>query len=113
MLLACSDPEAPDPTPDPKTPVAFVTVSPSSVALIAGQSYQLKATTRDQVDNVITGRSVAWATSAPAIATVSTAGMVTGVGTGSATITATSEGKSGSMTVSVTAVSIAAFTSVS
>ena len=73
-LVACSDPEAPDPNPAPKAPVASVTVSPSTVSLIAGQSQQLKATTRDQVDNVVTGRSVAWATNAAAVATVSTAG---------------------------------------
>lgn len=112
ILQACSDPEAPDPAPDSKTPVAFVTVSPSTVALVAGQSEQLKATTRDQVDNVITGRPIAWETSASAVATVSTGGMVTGVGAGAATITATSEGKSGSTTVSVTAVSMTAFASV-
>ena len=62
ILVACSDPEAPDPNPDPKTPVAFVTVSPTTLALVAGQSHQLTATTRDHVNNVITGRAVAWET---------------------------------------------------
>src|SRR5688572_21897505 len=68
ILVACSDPEAPDPNPDPKTPVAFVTVSPTTLALVAGQSHQLTATTRDHVNNVITGRAVAWETTAPAVA---------------------------------------------
>jgi len=52
---------------------------------------------------VLTGRVVGWASSNPAIATVSATGLVTGVAAGAATITATSEGKSGTAAITVTA----------
>jgi len=85
-------------------PVAAVTVSPSSGTVNVGSTLQLTAVTKDSAGNVLTGRSVTWSSSAPSVATVSPAGLVTGVTAGSATITATSEGKSGSaaITVSVT-----------
>jgi alpha-tubulin suppressor-like RCC1 family protein len=114
-LSACGDAEAPQGTtdPPPPSPVATVTVLPGALTLIAGQSQQLTATTRDQAGATLPGRSVAWSTSAPIVATVSADGMVAGVGAGSATITATSEGKTGSATVSVTAaVPVTAFASV-
>src|SRR5687768_4760972 len=97
-LSACGDAEAPQEIPGP-SPVASVTVSPGVVPLSVGQTQQLTATIRDQAGNELVGRSVAWTTSAPAVATISAAAVVTAVGAGSATITATSEGKSGSATV--------------
>src|SRR5207247_9313137 len=60
--------------------------------------------------NVLTGRGVAWTSSNTAIATVSAAGLVTGVAAGSATITATSEGQSGTASVTVAIVSVASVT---
>ena len=85
-------------------PVASVTVSPGSVSVVAGQTVQLTATTRDANGNVLTGRVVTWATNNPARATVNGSGLVTGVAAGSAaTITATSEGQSGTSSVTVTA----------
>jgi uncharacterized protein YjdB len=82
--------------------VYSVTVTPATAALAIAQSTQLTATLRDVSNNVLTGRTVTWTTSNVAAATVSTAGLVTGVAAGSATITATSEGKSGTATVTVT-----------
>jgi hypothetical protein len=64
---------------------------------------QLTATPRDAAGEVLVGRTVTWATDAPAVATVSAAGLVAGVGEGRATITATSEGNSGTASVAVTA----------
>jgi uncharacterized protein YjdB len=80
-------------------------VSPSSI--VAGSTAQATATTRDASGNVLTGREVAWSSSAPGIATVSASGVVTGVAPGTATITATSENRSGSATVTVTQVPVA------
>jgi trimeric autotransporter adhesin len=88
-------------------PVATVSVSPSSLALDAGQTGQLSATLRDANGNVLTGRTVAWASSATGVATVNGSGVVTGQGAGTATITATSEGKSGTAAVTVTVVPVA------
>jgi len=53
---------------------------------------------------------VTWASSNAAVATVNSAGLVTGVAAGSATITATSEGKSGTAVITVTIVPVASVT---
>jgi uncharacterized protein YjdB len=82
-------------------PVASVAVTPSSASVQAGQTVQLTATPKDANGNALTGRTVAWATSNAAVATVSASGLVTGVVAGTATITATSEGKSGSAAITV------------
>jgi uncharacterized protein YjdB len=84
-------------------PVATVTVTLSSPSLMVGQMTQATATMRDASGNVLTGRSVAWMSSNPAVATVSATGTVSAVAAGSASIIATSEGKQGSASVSVTA----------
>lgn len=78
-----------------------VTLSPSSASVPVGQTVQLTATVLDQDGNVIT-RTLTWATSDPAIATVNASGLVTGVAAGTATITATVQTVSGSATVTVT-----------
>jgi len=84
-------------------PVASVTVTPPTAAVIVGQTATLTAQTLDASGNPLTGRAVSWASSSTAIATVSQTGVVTGAGPGTATITATSEGKSGTATVTVNA----------
>src|SRR5207249_6025393 len=91
-------------------PVASVTVAPTSKTLRIGTTAQLAATTKDSAGNVLTGRSIAWSSSAPAVATVSASGLVTAVAVGSATITATSEGKSGTSAITVTVVPVASVT---
>src|SRR5437867_7694 len=84
-------------------PVATVSVSPAPASVQAGQTVQLTATTRDAGGTVLTGRVITWSTSNANVATVSNAGLVTGVVAGTATITATSEGRAGTSTVTVTA----------
>src|SRR2546425_273824 len=84
-------------------PVASVTVTPSSTLVQVDSTTQLQATTRDALGNILTGRTITWASSNPAVAAVSVAGLVKGVAAGSATVTATSEGVSGTASVAVTA----------
>jgi uncharacterized protein YjdB len=91
-------------------PVASVTLSPGSPSIRVGGTVQLAATTKDSAGNVLTGRVVTWASSAPAVATVSASGLVTAVAAGSATLTATSEGKNGTATVTVNPVPVASVT---
>jgi uncharacterized protein YjdB len=67
----------------------------------------LAATTKDATGNTLTGRPVSWTTSNPLVATVTQSGVVTGVLPGTVTITATSEGKSGTSSVTVTLVPVA------
>ena len=82
-------------------PVASVSVSPASASVLVGATAQLAATVRDAAGTTLTGRAVTWATSAAGVATVSGAGLVTGVAAGTATVTATSEGRSGTATITV------------
>lgn len=88
-------------------PVASVTVTPANSSANVGQTAQLTAVPRDAGGNPLSGRTVAWATSNGSVASVSQSGLVTVNGTGSATITATSEGRSGTATVTGTAAPVA------
>src|SRR5207248_2333454 len=83
-------------------PVASVEVTPATASVQAGQTVQLTATPRDAGGTPLSGRTVTWSSSNTAVATVSNGGLVSGVTPGSATITATSEGKSGTSTITVT-----------
>src|SRR6266480_2082152 len=85
------------------TPVASVTVSPTTASVPVGATRQFSAVIKDLAGNTLTGRVVTWASSNAAAAGVNGSGLVTGVAAGSATITATSEGQNGSSAASVTA----------
>ena len=103
VLFVASCGSGGDETTGPSGSVASVTVSPGELTVLAGSYQQVTATAKDAAGNQITGRPIAWTTSDPAVAIVSSEGNVSGVGTGSTTITASVEGKSGTATVSVTA----------
>lgn len=85
----------------PQAPVASVTISPAAAKIVIGLAQQLTATTKDGNGNVLTGRAVTWSSTNTAVATVSSTGLVTAVAPGSATISATSEGQSGSASMTV------------
>src|SRR5688500_1880456 len=80
-----------------------ITVVIANPALQPGATTQASAVAKDASGNDLTGRPIMWSTDNAEVATVSTQGVVTGVKAGTATITATSEGKSGSATVTVSA----------
>ena len=103
LALGCggADPTPPPPPPPPPAPVVSVSVSLAAADLGIGQVTQATATLRGSVNQVLTGRSVSWASSAPGIASVAGSGQVTAVAAGSAEIVATSEGVSGSAAVRV------------
>src|SRR5256712_364808 len=88
-------------------PVAAVAMSPATAAVLVGATVQFTATLLDAAGNVLSGRSVTWASTGPAVATVSSTGLVTGVAPGAVTITATSEGQTGSAAVIVNPVPVA------
>ena len=91
------------PPPPPPAPVATVSLVPTAASIAPGQSVQLTPTLRDAAGNILTGRVIAWTSSNSAIATVSTSGLVLGIGAGGpVTITATSEGRSGTASITVT-----------
>jgi uncharacterized protein YjdB len=91
-------------------PVASVDVAPTSAALTPGGTVQLTATPKDARGNVLTGRTVTWRSSNPGVATVTSAGLVTGVAPGNASIIATSEGKEGTAAITVNPTAVASVT---
>lgn len=88
--------------------IASMTVSPITITLEIGEVRQLFSILKDSLDNILTGRSINWSSSDPALATVSSSGVVTGVSIGGPVIiTATSEGKNNTAQVIVISASVA------
>ena len=83
--------------------VASVTVSLWPPRVGVGKLSQGSPVLRDAAGNTLSGRTVTWTSSSPAVATVTNTGAITAVGLGDSTLTATSEGISGSATITVTA----------
>jgi len=86
-------------------PIASVVVTPATSSIIVGATQQLTATLKDVAGNTLTGQTVTWTTSNADIATVSTTGLVSAQAPGNVTISASSEGLSGSATLSITTAS--------
>lgn len=111
LLVACSsgggDTSPLPPPPPPPTlpvPVASVSVAPDSVVLVVASTVQLTATARDSAFGILPNRVISWSTDNPAVASVSSTGLVSGVSVGGAVrVTATSESRSGTSTITVIA----------
>ncbi len=88
-------------------PVASVDVQPSTQTIFVGDAVQVAATPRAQSGAEVTGATVTWTSQQPGVATVDNTGRVTGVAPGQATIDATSQGITGSATITVEAVPVA------
>ena len=83
-------------------PVGSVTISPSSVTITQdGGTAQLTATVKDTAGHVLSGRTITWTSLNPAVAAVSSTGLVVGVSAGEAVISASTGGQSGVAVVSV------------
>ncbi len=83
-------------------PVQTIVIAPTTATVATGATTTLVATLRDAAGTTLIGRALAWTSGSPAVATVSSTGVVTGVGGGTATITAASEGRTATAQVSVT-----------
>ena len=81
-------------------PVASVFVSPTQITLEVGKSQQLNAVPRNLANNPLPNRVVTWNSRDDAIATV-VGGNVTAQAVGTVVIEATSEGRTGTATVTV------------
>ncbi len=108
LAAACGDapPTAPDPDPPPPpppstAPVASVAVTPGMASVEIAAQVQLTAATMDSAGQLLTGRAVAWSSADPAISTVDSTGLVTGVARGSMYVRASSEGQADSALVSI------------
>ena len=81
----------------PSLPVVVSSVkvtTPDSLALVAGKTVQATATVIDNVGNVMSNNVIVWSSSMPAVATVSSTGLITSLSNGTALITASTGGKS-------------------
>ncbi len=100
--IACGGGSEPAAPPPPQVATVVVTNVPTGPVLIGG-SVQLIAVAASATGSSLPGVTVTWSTSDASVATVSTGGLVSAVGTGDVTITATSGGKSGTATLDVRA----------
>jgi hypothetical protein len=105
FAVACESPFITDavgttPAADGSITLSVVANSPT---LTIGQSTQITAMVKDAAGQPATSGPIAWSTSAPAVASVSTEGSVTALSAGTAMITATTNGKSAGTPVTVVA----------
>jgi hypothetical protein len=87
--------------------VAAVTISGGDATLLVGETRQLVAATIAARGATLTGRVVTWRSSNASVGTISEAGLLVGVASGSTTISATSDGQSGTVTITVVPVPVA------
>lgn len=106
LSAGCGGSSAPTPTPTSPSPsapsVASVAVTGPASLTAAGQTSQLTATATmsDSTTQNVTN-SATWQSSNQAVMTVSGVGLVTATAAGQATITATTQGRSGTLAMSV------------
>ncbi|HEX9729229.1 MAG TPA: Ig-like domain-containing protein [Gemmatimonadales bacterium] len=81
--------------------IVSVTLSPATVTVAVGATVQLGARLVDADGSLQNGVGIEWTSSVPAAATVSSGGLVTGIGGGTVTITATVGSASGQASVVV------------
>lgn len=83
-------------------PVNNITVSPNPATVQCGFTQPFNAILRDANGNILGGRPVTWTSSDTTKATITAAGVLTGVATGTLTVTATAEGVLGTAAVTIT-----------
>lgn len=94
--------------PAPVTVASTVTavwIGTDSLSLAPGSKTQAVAIAKDAAGNVLSGQTASWVSLTPAIATVSTAGVVTALAAGSAQIQGTVSGVSSAASLNVTGAS--------
>ncbi|HEU5050920.1 MAG TPA: Ig-like domain-containing protein, partial [Gemmatimonadales bacterium] len=97
LLAAAAACESAGPSGDELT----ITVTGEASLIAIGGTVQLTATARDGEGAVVQGLTFEWNTSNPAVATVSSSGLVTGAAGGTALITAGWRGSAGTKSISV------------
>jgi len=96
-LVAC-DGASTAPTPT----VSTVVISPESATLGSpSETRQLTAEARDSSGALISEKTFVWSSGDESVATVSQSGLVTAVANGTTTITATTDGVTGSASITV------------
>lgn len=98
LAFSCNKPD--DQIPSEKVDVMSVKIAASATKVNVGETLQLSATVSP--DNA-TEKTVAWESSSPDVATVTSSGLVSGVAEGSAVISAAAGGMTDRITVTVVA----------
>jgi trimeric autotransporter adhesin len=88
--------------PDATAPVADIVVSPAAPTVAVNAQLPLQAQVRNATGELVPDASVTWTVENGDIASVSPAGVVTGLALGSTQVAASARGKSGIATVTVT-----------
>jgi hypothetical protein len=91
-------------TTSPKVSLISIDIAPANRTIGVGETMSLTASGLDQTGTPMTPKSITWKSESPSIASVSSAGVVTGVGAGSTIITATSGAVVGATSVTVSPV---------
>ncbi|MEW5916404.1 MAG: Ig-like domain-containing protein, partial [Gemmatimonadota bacterium] len=85
----------------PPGAVTKITLVPAAASLTIGETLLMRTILEDAIGNIASDRPTAWSSSAPAVATVSASGLVTGLKVGTAVITVGSEQARGSASITV------------
>src|SRR5690349_6946038 len=93
--------------PDATSPVADIVVNPPAPTVALNAQLPLQALVRNAAGELVPDASVTWTVENSGIATVSPAGVVTGVALGTTQVAASARGKSGIATVTVTRTPVA------
>lgn len=88
--------------PDATAPVADIVVNPSAPTVALNTQLPLQALVRDAAGELVPDASVTWTVENADIASVSPAGVLTGLALGTTQVAASARGKSGIATVTVT-----------
>lgn len=88
LVLACSTAEV----TGPNEPIETILVAPPTATVAVGATLSLEAEVRTATGDVIASQRVSWSSEDPAIADVSSAGVVTGVQVGTVLIAASARG---------------------
>ncbi len=87
ILLCCGGEDTTTPPPvEPSRPTT-IAIEPDTFVVTAGATVSLKSVVEDQRGKLVFNAPLTWASSDPAVATVDTAGVVTGIREGRATVT--------------------------
>lgn len=90
-VLSCGGDDTtrpPPPTVEPSRPTT-IALEPDTFVVTAGDTVRLKSIVEDQRGKLMFNAALTWASSDPAVATVDTAGLVTGIREGRANVTVT------------------------
>ena len=90
---------------DPTVATISLTGAPTTTFFV-GTTFQATATPRDASNNVLSAFAVTWSSSVPAVATVSSTGLVTALSAGTTNITASAGGKTATISVTVSLVPV-------